>query len=107
MVLGKLPTELRKQFARDHNSGDWTIREIMACILKEIRGLELGHYSNGFTKDTPFTAGSFHTAITKSVGHHQKKALFCIYCKGTHIANQCTVITDHQQCTSIVKTAGL
>ena len=36
MVLGKLPLELKKQFAREHSSGEWAIKDIMACILKEI-----------------------------------------------------------------------
>ena len=31
----------------------------------------------------------------------------CTYCKGSHTANQCTVIKDHQQRAAIVKTAGL
>ena len=107
MVLGKLPTDLRKQFARDHNSGEWTIQDVMACILKEIRVLEVGQYSNGFTKDAHSTAASFHTAVGKSVGQREKREPLCTYCKGSHTANQCTVVKDHQQHTSIVKGAGL
>jgi len=45
MVMGKLPTEFKKQFARDHNTGNWTIHELMSFILKEIRVLEVGHYT--------------------------------------------------------------
>ena len=33
--------------------------------------------------------------------------MVCIYYKDPHTANQCTVIKDHQQHTSVVKTAGL
>ena len=107
MVLGKLPTDLRKQFARDHNSGEWTIQDVMACILKEIRVLEVGQYSNGFTKDAHSIATSFHTALGKPVGQREKREPLCTYCKGSHTANQCTVVKDHQQRTSIVKGAGL
>ena len=107
MVLGNLPTDLRKQFARDHNSGEWTIQDVMACILKEIHVLEVGQYSNGFTKDAHSTATSFHTAVGKPVGQREKREPLCTYCKGSHTTNQCTVVKDHQQCTSIVKGAGL
>ena len=107
MVLGKLPTELKKQFARDHSSGEWIIWEVMAYILKEIRVLEVGHYSNGFTKDSHSITASFYTAVGKPAGQRDKREPVCTYCKCSHIANQCTVVKDHQQRTSIVKTAGL
>jgi len=106
MVLRKLPIELQKQFARDHNSGEWTIQEVMAFILKEIRVLEVSFYSSGFTKDAHSTTGAFHTIVGKA-GHREKRESVCIYCKGSHTANQCTVIKDHQQHVAIVKTAGL
>ena len=79
----------------------------MTCILKEIRVLEVSLYSNGFTKETHSTAESFYTAVGKSAGQREKREPVCTYCKGSHTANQCTVIKDHQQRTSIVKTAGL
>ena len=107
MVLGKLPADLRKQFARDNSGGEWTIRDVMACILKEIRVLEIGHYSNNFNKEFHSTAASLHTGAAKSAGQREKREPVCTYCKGSHTANQCTVVTDHQQRTSIVKGAGL
>jgi len=106
MLLGKLPTELQKQFARDHNSSEWSIEEVLVFILKEIHVLEVSFYSNGFTKDAHSTAGAFHTAVGKA-GHREKRKSVCTYCKGSHTANQCTVIKDHQQRAAIVKTAGL
>ena len=71
MVRGKLPIELKKQFAQDHNSGEWTIREVLTSILKEIRVLEVGHYSNGFSKEFSkelhTTTASFHTTARKPI----------------------------------------
>ena len=91
MVLGKLPTELKKQLARDHNSGEWTIQELLTCILREIRVLEVGQYSNGFSKEYHTTTSSFHTGAGKAVVQRQKREVVCTYCKGSHTANQCTV----------------
>jgi len=78
----------------------------MAFILKEIRVLEVNFYSRGFTKDAHSTAGAFRTAVGKA-GHQEKRESVCTYCKGSHTANQCTVIKDHQQHAGIVKTSGL
>ena len=63
-VLGKLPTELRKQFARGHSG---TIRDVMASILQEIRVLELGDFSNSFTRELHSTTASLHTAASKQM----------------------------------------
>ena len=69
--------------------------------------LDVGQYSNGFSKKFHTTTSSFHTAAGKAVGQWQKKEPVCTYCKGSHTANQCTVIQGHQQRVSIVKLAGL
>ena len=107
MVLGKLPRDLKKQLIWDHNSGEWTIGELLTSILREIRVLEVGQYSNGFSKEFHTTTSSFHTAAGKAVGQRQRKEPVCTYCKGSHTANQCTVIQGHQQRVSIIKSAGL
>ena len=80
----------------------------MASILKEIRVLEVGHYSNSFSKELYTTAASLHTAARIPIAQWEKEPV-CTYCKGAgaHTANQCTVIKGHQQCVSIVKEAGL
>lgn len=96
MFMGKLPTELKKQFARDHNTGNWTIRELMSSILKENRVLEVGHYSNSFFKEFPTTTASFHKAAGKPGVQRLKKEMVCTYCKGPHTTNQCTIVKSHQ-----------
>ena len=81
----------------------------MASILKEIRFLEVGHYSNSFSKELYTTAASLHTAARIPIAQWEEKEPVCTYCKGAgaHTANQCTVIKGHQQCVSIIKEAGL
>ena len=41
MILTKLPEEM-KNMARDHPSTTWTIEELHAAILKELRIFEVG-----------------------------------------------------------------
>ena len=43
--------ELKKQFSRDHNGGDWTIREVMASILLNLSSGSRPYYSNSFSKE--------------------------------------------------------
>jgi len=107
MVRGKLPNDLKKQFARDHSSGEWSIKDVMDSILTEIRVLEVGQYSSGFSRELHSSTASFHTAAGKPPGQKEKKEAVCTYCKGPHTANHCTVVKGHQQRVSIVKTAGL
>ena len=42
IILGKLPTDMKKNLARDHENGEWTISDLQSAILKEIHILELG-----------------------------------------------------------------
>ena len=42
MVLGKLPSDTRKNLATEHSDLDWTIDELRDSIAREIRVLEAG-----------------------------------------------------------------
>ena len=49
LTLGKLPHELRKNLAREHDNPEWKFQELREAIVKEIRILEAGAQLN----DTP------------------------------------------------------
>ena len=72
MVLGRLPTELRKQFAREHSSGEWTIKEVMASIFKEIQILEVSLYSNGLTKKLNPLLDPFTQRLQNLAAHERR-----------------------------------
>ena len=42
IIFGKLPKEIKKNLARDHENREWTIDDLQSAILKEIGILELG-----------------------------------------------------------------
>ena len=44
MILGKLPTEIRKNLAREHSTLEWTLDQLRDSIAKEIRVLEAGTF---------------------------------------------------------------
>lgn len=40
MILGKLPTEIKRKLARECRSKDWTLDELQSALLVEICILE-------------------------------------------------------------------
>lgn len=115
IIFGKLSVPTRRNLAREHSDLEWTIDEVQAAVLKEIRVFESGLYNNdpsSYTSvpRTPPATASFHTAVkggrntTPSSG---KKKSLCIYCKGEHSPNVCTVVTDCQKRLDIVKRENL
>ena len=113
VILSKIPSDIKAHMARDHHKSEWTIDELLASILKEIRILEAGPHSsrrpNTRTNPVP-TTNSFHVASnqgTPQTNDKPKKDPVCVFCKGTHKPNSCITITSPKTCLTIVKSAGL
>ena len=113
VILSKLPTDTKARIARDHYNTEWTIDDLLAGILKEIRILEVGQQSSW--KPTNHTSpvsttGSFYTATNRGAPQTRdrpKKDPTCAFCKGTHKPNLCTTVTCPKERLTIVKSAGL
>lgn len=113
--IWKLPNEIKKSLARDHNNGEWTLDELRSSIMKEIRILETeihtrGHSDHPIHSDTPLiTTASFYTNTRQhppqSSSH--KKPASCIYCKQQHSPNFCNTVTNPQDRLAIVKKNNL
>ena len=106
IILGKLPTEIKKNLARDHENREWTIDDLQSAILKEIRILELGIQSaNTLTSQLPAipTASFVTTTVRKKNPSEGGKKYTCVFCKGSHSPLNCEVIKDHQKRVEIIK----
>ena len=111
IILGKLSTPT---LAREHSNLKWTIDELQAALLKEIRIMESGLYITdpatymSTPKNPPATA-SFHTAVkaVHNTAPSGKKKLICVYCKGEHSPTLCNVVTDSQKRLEIIKRENL
>lgn len=111
IILGKLPVPVRRNLARDHDQLRWTLDDLQAAVVKEIRVLESGLYTNdsspSLSTRTHATA-SFHAAIR---GRHPtsggRKKAQCVYCKGEHSPTTCSEVADHQKRLEIVRKANL
>ena len=115
IVQGKLPSELKKALAREHNDTDWTISELRAAILKEIKILEADvhvNLSNLFDKAfPPSTTMQLHTSSPKSPQSFSnqivKKRSACVFCKAYHPSSDCNKVTDPKKRFELVKAAKL
>ena len=115
IILRKLPYELRKNLAREHDSPDWKFQELKDSIVKEIRILEAGDQLKSppdITYENPSAVtSSFLTQAQWNQPHPVKpnKATVpkrCLYCKGPHPSYNCNVITDSRERWAKVKNMG-
>ena len=104
MVLGKLPADIRKNLAREHNNLEWNIDELRDAIAREIRVLEAGLcIPPSLIEDNqrpPLATASFHTGTTSQSEPKKPK---CVFCKGAHLTTQCDVISDQPKRMELVK----
>ena len=111
IILGKLPHELRKNLAREHDNPEWKFQELSEAIVKEIRTLEAGAQLNDTTYGiTPTVTSSFLTQTQEKQPHSGKSSKSeskkCLYCKGPHPSYSCQVVTDARERWAKVKTLG-
>ena len=114
IIMGKLPTDLQRNLAREHSNSPWNLSDLMAAILKEIRILESAPYDPHKTPYDPHksmprsTTAAFHVAShdnrpRKQSNSDNSKKQNCVFCKKPHPAHNCDVVTDYQKRLEIVK----
>ena len=106
IILGKLPTDTKKNIARDHENREWTISDLQGAILKEIHILELGiQNTTTLTSQLPaIPTASFITTTTRRRNHTEgAKKHSCVFCKGNHSPLNCDVVKEHQKRVDTIK----
>ena len=102
--------------ARDHTSVEWTVDDLKAAVLKEIRILETGLYTADQPANVPSSSRapmatvSFYTGIKgmqPTTNSDVKKKLACVYCRGSHSPTACNIVTDYQKRLEIVKKTNI
>ena len=111
VVMDKLPPEIRRNIAREHETDNIDLTTLRKSLMKEVRILEVGH-SADYTENRS-TVTFFTSAKSKSqVKHHQNRALNasngdktrpCLFCDESHSATDCTKVTDANARIAIVK----
>ena len=117
IIIGKLPNNLRRNLAREHNNLEWTFTQLRNAISKEIKILEAGIYDS----ENRMTPEDHQASITSSFLSYSQygkppplpplrqvpptlpKQKKCVYCKKPHSSNECTTIKDSAKRWAIVK----
>ena len=108
VILSKLPKEIRKNIARDHNNIEWPLDDLTGALLKEIL-LETGIHTSGPSNHTsydsqPMTMASLHTgAMSNPQQPSERKPTHCVHFKQFHLPSRCDVVTNPQDHMAIVK----
>ena len=103
IILGRLPSDVRKNFAREHGNTEWTISEVKDAILKEITVLECGSLTYKGNMMEPHKSTMTTTLHTSASGRSSQPANTgtskhtCIFCKGSHFYGHCDVVKDPQK----------
>ena len=115
IIQNKLPNEIKRNLARQNGNKEWRFDNLRKAILNEIEILEAGQNSSSdyaFGNNSPsaataafFTGSKSHASLPPpKAGPHPTKRT-CLFCKGEHSPNDCTVVTDKEKRHSIVRDA--
>ena len=107
VILGKLSSDTKTRMAQDHYDTEWTVEDLMASILKEIRIFEAGQHTSRRPISMSTTSTFYMGANRGGTQEKHKKDPKCVFCKGTHKPNLCTTVTCPKVCLAVVKNAGL
>lgn len=110
IIHKELPADLIKTLTREHNTNEWKLDELRKAIRKGERQGENNpskQHPNEICPDPPtaaFAIGQSKNSTYKPrhvPSTTAKRA--CVYCKGLHSPNNCTVITDKKHRYNIVR----
>ena len=98
ITLGKLPTEVKRNLAREWRSEEWTLGELQGALLVEIRILETTTSTSHKHPTASFLANAHNTSNPEI-----KRKYPCVYCSGSHPPSNCVAIADSKKRLEIVK----
>lgn len=119
IIIGKLPSEIRRNLARVNESDSWNLSDLRKAIRRELKILEAGEDGVTLTSTKPLQpTASFYTGVsskrrkTETKPTHQqtgaaKAQAKCVFCDGDHFPNNCLQVRDYKSRVQIVKTKGL
>ena len=108
VIMRKLPAIIRKTTQREHGDKAWTFDELMAALARELTTEHPYIGEIPIAVEMPTTTAVFHTSATNvSTARYStptvKKEKSCIFCKGPHFPNDCTIVTDPEKRNNFVK----
>ncbi|XP_061168132.1 uncharacterized protein LOC133177057 [Saccostrea echinata] len=106
VILNKLPSELRKNLAREHGSTNWLLGDLRNSLYRELEILEAGA---SIDATEPSATATFYTHSKSSNKQLQRNSsprkpqVSCAFCKESHRSNDCTKYKNFNDRMRIVK----
>lgn len=108
IIIKKLPSEMRRNLAREHGSNNWILGELRNSLFRELKILEAGTNKEDIELNataTFYTQSKSNNKIQPVPRNYspRKPHLCCAFCKDMHSANDCTKYENYHQRMKIVK----
>jgi hypothetical protein len=111
VILDKMPSEIRKQLARENGENNWVLDDLRRAINREICILESGTAQNEPEVDVYEATASFLTGAksrkrAQQESQHSGASSFhfkCAFCEGGHKSRECKAYTDTESRLKVVK----
>jgi hypothetical protein len=106
ILLDKLPIEIRKNVARQHDQKEWTLEQLRKALRGEIRVMEasqssfLPHQQQSSSRNQQQYHGGKQTVNLFS--GQSIKRYPCVFCSGAHAATQCQQVTSIEERKKII-----
>ncbi|XP_062621678.1 uncharacterized protein LOC134283249 [Saccostrea cucullata] len=106
VILNKLPTEIRKNLAREHGSTDWLLGDLRKALYKELHILEAGTHMDT-TEDRATAILYMHSESSDEQPQRnyspRNHRVCCTFCKESHHSSGCTRYIKHNDRMKIVR----
>jgi len=115
IILERLPSETRRNLARENKSGSWILSDLRQALLREIEIMEAGETHE--THNTPFPTAAFHSSArmnrrqqmryntsARMTGDLEimKVSTECVYCEQQH-SGECLTVCDIARRLAVIK----
>jgi hypothetical protein len=108
ILLDKLPADVRKNVARQHDKDEFTLDQLRNVLKGEIRVMEAGQISTLPPIQPPaikqqFPSRQSATMFNGATGQKPPFHFPCVYCDADHPASQCTAVSSIEERKRIVQ----
>jgi hypothetical protein len=103
ILMDKLPIEIRKNVARQHDQDEWTLEQLRKALRGEIRVMEAGqssflpHQQQPSSRNQQQYHGGKQTVNLFSGNSRPIKKFPCVLCSGDHAVTQCQQVTSVEE----------
>jgi hypothetical protein len=103
ILMDKLPIEIRKNVARQHDQDEWTLEQLRKALRGEIRVMEAGqssflpHQQQPSSRNQQQYNGGKQTVNLFSGNSRPIKKFPCVFCSGDHAVTQCQQVTSVEE----------